>query len=125
MEMARSMLKAKHLPNEYLAEAVATSVYILNRCPTKFVRNMVPQQAWTNRKHSVSHFRVFGCVAYAHVPDEIRKKLDNKGEKFIFIGYSDESKAYKLYNLTRKKVIININMQFVEDPIHYEEAIRE
>ncbi|KAH9294928.1 hypothetical protein KI387_038516, partial [Taxus chinensis] len=35
MEMARSMMAAKHLPNEYWAEAVATAVYIMNRCPTK------------------------------------------------------------------------------------------
>ena len=51
--------------------------------------------------------RIFGCVAYTHVPDEFRRKLDNKGEKCIFIGYSDELKAYKLYNLITKKVIIN------------------
>ena len=59
--------------------------------------------------------RVFGCVAYAHVPDELRKKLDNKGEKCIFVGYSDESKAYKLYNPLTKKVIINIDMHFIEE----------
>ena len=51
--------------------------------------------------------RVFGCIAYAHVPDQLRKKLDIKGEKCIFIGYSDESKAYKLYNPSTKNVIIN------------------
>eukprot|EP00253_Pinus_taeda_P033405 PITA_33405 len=37
MEMARSMLKAKHLPNDYWVEAVAYATYILNRCPTKSV----------------------------------------------------------------------------------------
>lgn len=31
MNMARSMLKAKNLPNEYWAEAVACLIYILNR----------------------------------------------------------------------------------------------
>eukprot|EP00253_Pinus_taeda_P009530 PITA_09530 len=35
MDMARSMLKAKHLPNDYWAEAVNCAAYILNRCPTK------------------------------------------------------------------------------------------
>ena len=51
--------------------------------------------------------RVFGCVAYAHVPDELRDKLDRKGEKCIFVVHSDESKAYKIYNPSTKKVIIN------------------
>ena len=40
--------------------------------------------------------RVFGCVAYAHILDQLRKKLDSKGEKCIFVGYSDESKAYRI-----------------------------
>ena len=57
MEMARSMLAAKHLPNEYWGEVVATAVYIMNRCPTKSVKNKVPQEAWTGINHSVSHLK--------------------------------------------------------------------
>ena len=76
---------------------------------------MIPEKAWSGRKHSVSHMRIFGCVAYTHVRDEFRIKLYNKGEKCIFIGYSDELKAYKLYNLITKKFIINRDVQFVED----------
>ena len=79
MEMARSMLAAKHLPNEYWGEAITTAVYIMNHCPTKSVKNKAPQEAWTGMNHSVSHLKVFCCVAYAHVPDELRRKLDKKG----------------------------------------------
>jgi transposase InsO family protein len=107
MEMAHSMLTAKHLSNEYWVEAVATAVYILNRCLTKSVKNKVPQEAWTGLKHNVAHLKVFGCVAYAHVPDELRRKLDNKGHKCIFVGYSEETKGYKLYDPVARKVIIN------------------
>ena len=59
--------------------------------------------------------RVFGCVAYAHVPDQLRKKLDSKGEKCVFVGYCDESKAYKLYNPSTKKLIVSRDVQFIED----------
>ena len=41
--------------------------------------NIVPKEAWSGRKQFVTHMRVFECVAYAHVPDELRKKLDSKG----------------------------------------------
>eukprot|EP00253_Pinus_taeda_P008560 PITA_08560 len=115
MEMARSMLKEKHLPNDYWAEVVACATYILNRCPTKSVQNIVPEEAWSGRNHSVTHMRVFGCVGYAHVPDELRKKFDSNGEECIFVGYSDESKAYKLYNPSTKKVIISRDVQFIEE----------
>jgi len=103
MNMARSMLKAKHLPNDYWVEAVHYAIYILNRCPTKAVMNKVSEEAWSGRKQGVTHMKVFGCVAYAHIPDQLRKKLDSKGEKCIFIGYSEESKAYKLYIPSTKK----------------------
>jgi hypothetical protein len=43
--MVRSMLKTKDLSNEYWAEAVAIAVYILNKCLTKSVKNIIPQEA--------------------------------------------------------------------------------
>ena len=84
MEMGRNMLAAKHLPNEYWGEVVATAVYIMNQCLTKSVKNKVPQEAWIGMSHSVSHLKVVGCVAYAHVPVELRRNLDKKGKKCIF-----------------------------------------
>ena len=47
---------------------------------------------------------VFGCDAYAHVPKQKRTKLDNKSERFIFIGYKDGLKGYKLWNPEIRKV---------------------
>eukprot|EP00253_Pinus_taeda_P035202 PITA_35202 len=113
--MARSMLKAKHLPNDYWVEAVHYAVYILNRCPTKAVMNKVPEEAWSGRKQGVTHMKFFGCVAYAHIPDQLRKELDSKGEKYIFIGYSEESKAYRLYIPSTKKFFVSKDVQFIEE----------
>jgi len=115
MDMVRCMLKAKQMPREFWAEAVSTTVYILNRCPTKSVCDKTPEEAWSGRKPSIRYLRVFGCTAYAHVPDQIRKKLDDKGEKCIFIGYNTKSKAYKLYNPVTKKVIISRDVTFDEE----------
>lgn len=120
MNMARSMLKAKNLANEYWAEAVACSVYILNRSPTKSVKDKVPLEAWCGTKENVSHLRVFGCVAYAHIPEDIRNKLDDKSERCIFVGYSEKSKAYKLFNPITKKTIISRDVKFLEDQAWHE-----
>ena len=79
MDMVRSMLKEKHLPNDYWAEAVHCAAYILNRCPTKAVMNRVLEEAWSGTKQGVTHMKVFGYVAYAHIPDQLSKKLDSKG----------------------------------------------
>jgi hypothetical protein len=70
------------------------------------VKNVTPEEAWSGIKPFVHHFRVFGCLAYAHVPDNHRKKLDNMSIKCDYLGLSEESKAYKLYDPIEKKIII-------------------
>ena len=86
VEMARSMLKARGVPNNFWCEAVATVVYILNVSPTKAVINMTPFEAWRVKKPFVSHLRVFGCTTYSLV--DLRSKLDDKSVKCVFIGYA-------------------------------------
>jgi hypothetical protein len=80
VELARSMLKCKGMLNQFWAEVVATSVYILNLSPTKAVMNKTPYEAWFERKPIVSHLRVFGCVAYTLINSHNRKKLDAKSK---------------------------------------------
>ena len=113
--MTRSMLKEKNFPKELWAEAVACSIYLLNRCPTKGVKKMTPQEAWSGYKPNVAHLRVFGCVAYAQVPEAKRRKLDDRGEKCVFVGYSEESKAYKLYNPLTGKLVVSRYVIFSEE----------
>ncbi|KAI3445364.1 hypothetical protein Pfo_002029, partial [Paulownia fortunei] len=66
---------------------MACVVYLLNRSLTRSVLGKTPQEAWNGRKPDIFHLRVFGSIAHVHVPDEQRNKLDDKSEKFIFIGY--------------------------------------
>lgn len=114
LDMARSMIKGKHLPRTFWAEAVECAVYLLNQCPTKSVRHKTPEEAWSGHKPRVGHLKIFGCIAYAHVPEQQRKKLDDRGEKCIFIGYDKRSKAYRLYNPLTKKLIISRDVEFDE-----------
>ena len=98
-EMAKSMLHEKGLPRSFWGEAVYTAVYLMNRCPTKALENQTPFEAWSRRKPSVRHLKVVGCVCYAQIPKERRRKLDETSEKCIFVGYSTQSKGYRLYSL--------------------------
>jgi len=45
-----------------------TAVYMLNRCPTKRLNSMVPEEAWTGVKPSVKNLKVFGSLCYKHKP---------------------------------------------------------
>lgn len=107
-------MKGKNLPNIFWAEAVVTSIHILNRCPTRSVQNITTYEAWCGRKPNISHLRVFGCFAYAHVPTKTRRKLDDKSVKCICMGYCEETKDYRLYNLETKRLIISHDVLFDE-----------
>jgi len=66
------------------------------------------------QKPDVSHLRVFGYIAYVHVPDENRSKLDPKAEKCIFIGYSLEQKGYRCFNPSIQKLQVSRDVVFDE-----------
>ena len=83
------MLEEKSIPMFYWAEAVRTAVYIQNRIGEK----MLTHEMYFGRKSNLRHLRVFGSIAYVHVPKEKRRKLDAKSEKCILVGYSDEQKT--------------------------------
>ena len=108
------MLKGRNLSNEYWAEVVSYVFYVINISPTKSMMKKVPEESWPGMSCNISHLRVFGCVAYAHVPKEIKGKLDDKSDECIFTSYSEESKAYKLYIPDTKKTIIKKNVVFKE-----------
>ena len=115
MECVRSMLSSAKLPNIFWAEAVSTTVYLQNRLLTSALKNKTPEEVWSGRKPSVAHLRVFGSKAYSHIPKEKRKKLDSKTLECILIGYNENVKGYRLYNLNTKSVIISRNVAFNED----------
>ena len=106
LNMARSMMKRKGMPHYFWGEATFTAVYILNRCPTKRLQGYTPEEAWSEKKPSVSHFRIFGSLCFRHVPEQNRKKLDDKAEPMILIGYHPTG-AYKLYDPRMRKVVIS------------------
>ncbi|MCO5594613.1 hypothetical protein L7F22_048646 [Adiantum nelumboides] len=114
MEMARAMLAHASLPRSYWAEACNTAVYIQNRSPTHALQDMTPFQAYYGRKPTVLHFRVFGCSAFVHIPKEKRQKLDFKSRKLLFLGYSAESDAYRLYDPDTRTTTVSRDVVFDE-----------
>ena len=66
-------------------------------------------------KLDVSHLQVFGCMAYAYIPDANRNgKLSRKAEKLRFIGYSLQTKGYRLIDKDTLRVIVRRDVIFNE-----------
>ncbi|XP_059068930.1 U-box domain-containing protein 21-like [Cryptomeria japonica] len=76
------------MPCYLWAEACSTAVYIQNRIPHKVLGKMTPEEAFTRKKPDVSHFRIFGSLAYCHVPGT-RRIIVRHDVKFM------EDKAFR------------------------------
>ena len=50
-----------------------------------------------------------------HVPNEKRIKLEDKSYKCVFLGVSEESKAYRLYDPESKKIVTSRDVIFAEE----------
>lgn len=112
--MARCLLKCGGLPISFWGEDVSTAIYIINRSPAHALQNKTPFEVWHGVIPSVNHLRVFGCIAFALIPVHKLHKLDEKSERCIFVGYSGESKAYRLYNPISCRIIISQDVIFHE-----------
>ena len=82
--MANCMIQFKGLSLQYWVEAINYENYIVNHRPTKVLQRITLKETWSKIKPDVSQFRVFGCEAWVHIPDEKCKALKPKSEKCIF-----------------------------------------
>lgn len=112
---ALAMLSHSKLPKKFWAEALDTAVYLTNLSPTSNLpHGTTPfQQIW-HIKPNVAHLRVFGCKCVVHVPKEKRIKFDMKGQLCLFMGYSLDKKAYRVYNLTTHLIEYAAKVEFFE-----------
>jgi hypothetical protein len=97
VEMARCLLQAKYMPPHFWDEVVYCENYLLNHILTRVVPSMTLVERWCGKKPSIGHLHVFGCVSWDHF-DDCRKKLDAKSHACIMMGYSEESKSYRLFD---------------------------
>ena len=115
MEMVRCMLFNSNLDSRFWGEALNNAVYTLKRVASQTIHGCTPFEKWYFKQPDISHLRVFGSPAYAHIPKELRKKLDNKTKECFFLGYSNTSKAYRLWDSQRCSVILSRDVVFDED----------
>jgi hypothetical protein len=114
-EMANCMLQSKGLSLCFWAQAINCVNYIVNRTPTKALKNITLEEEWSSIKLDVSQFCVFGSEAWVHIPNAKHKALEPKSEKCIFVGYFKDVKGYRLLQPNSKEIIIRRDVQFNEN----------
>jgi hypothetical protein len=76
---------------------------------------MTPEEAFSGKKPEVGNFRIFGCTTYSYFPSEKRTKLEPMAERGIFVGYSETSKAFRIYLPSLRKTVLRRDVRFEED----------
>ncbi|GJX13093.1 putative ribonuclease H-like domain-containing protein [Tanacetum coccineum] len=114
-EFSRTMLADSLLPTVFWVEAVNTACYVLNRVLVTKPHNKIPYELIIGKAPSVSFMRPFGCpVTILNTIDPLGK-FDGKDEEGFLVGYSVNSKAFRVFNSETRKVKENLHVNFLEN----------
>ncbi|GJT39725.1 putative ribonuclease H-like domain-containing protein [Tanacetum coccineum] len=115
IEAARTMLDDSKLLTTFWVEAVNNACYVQNRVLVIKPHNKTPYELFLSRKPALSFMRPFGCpVTILSTLDHLGK-LDGKADEGFFVGYSTNSKVYRVFNSRTRIVEENMHVKFSEE----------
>ncbi|GJY13569.1 putative ribonuclease H-like domain-containing protein [Tanacetum coccineum] len=115
IEAARTMLADSKLPTTFWAEAVNTACYVQNRVLVIKPHNKTPYELFLGRKPALNFMRPFGCpVTILNTLDHLGK-FDGKSDDGFFVGYSINSKAFRVFNTRTRFVEENLHINFLKN----------
>ncbi|GJV57324.1 retrovirus-related pol polyprotein from transposon TNT 1-94 [Tanacetum coccineum] len=115
-EMSRTMLNEQSIPQKFWCNAIDTSTYIINRVSIRRILGKTPYELLRGRKPNLNYFRVFGSKCFILNTKDYLTKFDPKSYEGVFLGYSQNSKAYIILNKQTMKVEESLNVTFDETP---------
>nr|GFB18611.1 putative ribonuclease H-like domain-containing protein [Tanacetum cinerariifolium] len=115
LETACALHFEAKIPKRFWGEPIVTAAYIINRLPSKVIKNKTPYELVWNEEPKYEDLRIFGCLDYF-------KNTNNKGDKFeekrktgVFLGYPQGTKGYKIYDIESKKIVVSRDVLFLEE----------
>ena len=114
MEHARCMRLHAGFPLQFLADAIDTFIYLINRGPSSSLDGGIPKEAWTGKKVIYSFLKTFGCEAFIYINKENKTKFEEKSKKCTFIRYGVTDFGYRFYDYEKQKIIRSRHVVFNE-----------
>ena len=109
-EMTQIMLKAKNVLVKFWAEALNTTCYTLNRVYLCLGTTLTPYEIWRGKKPNLKYLHEFGSTCFILNDMEQRSNFDVKRGEVICLGYSLNSRAYRVYNKRTNAVMEFVNV---------------
>ncbi|GKB97610.1 retrovirus-related pol polyprotein from transposon TNT 1-94, partial [Tanacetum coccineum] len=94
--------------------AVATACFTQNRSIINTRHNKTPYELLRGRKPNVEYFHVFGSLCYLTNDHDDLGKMKPKADIGVFIGYSETSRGFRIYNRRTKRIMETIHVKFDE-----------
>lgn len=113
-EMGRTLMIASSVPLYFRAEAICTSVFLINRLPTPTLGWRSPFEALFGRLPDYKALRPFGCACYPHLAPYTAHKLEPRSRQCVFLGYSPNNKGYRSLDPSSGRVFISRHVIFDE-----------
>nr|GFB26002.1 retrovirus-related Pol polyprotein from transposon TNT 1-94 [Tanacetum cinerariifolium] len=115
IEAARTMLADSLLPIPFWAEAINIACYVQNRVLVTKPHNKTPYDLLHGRTPSISYMRPFGCpVTILNTLDPLGK-FEGKVDEGFLVGYSVNSKAFRVFNSRTRIVQETLHVNFLEN----------
>ncbi|KAK1669180.1 hypothetical protein QYE76_057339 [Lolium multiflorum] len=115
IEMARTMLSEFNSPHNFWGEAISTAVHYSNRLFLRPLHNKTPYELLTGNKPNVMYIRVFGCKCLVKNNKGKLGKFETRTIEGIFVGYAENSHAYRYYNRSTGTIEVSCDVVFLED----------
>lgn len=112
VEMAKCLLIQSELSPSFWEEAINTANYIRNRCPTSSLGGKTPFERWTGKPPDVGYFQEFGCRVYSLIREPNKEKFGSRSRKGIFVGYAENSKAFRIWIPDEHRIDISRDVEF-------------
>nr|GFA39266.1 retrovirus-related Pol polyprotein from transposon TNT 1-94 [Tanacetum cinerariifolium] len=116
VEAARTMISTDKVPLFFWAEAIATTCFTQNRSLVIPRHEKTPYHIINDQKPLVKFFYIFDSLCYIVRDGENLDKMKEKGDECIFVGYSTQSRAYRVFNKRTRVIMESIHVNFDELP---------
>ncbi|KAI3672562.1 hypothetical protein L6452_38653 [Arctium lappa] len=115
IEAARSLLADSKLPITFWAEAVNTACYVQNKVLVVKSQDKTRYELFKKKKPFIGFFKPFGCPCTILNTKTHLGKFDSKAEDGFLIGYSSQSKAYRVFNTSSRIIEESDNVKCNEN----------
>lgn len=112
--LIRTLLAHLSMPPSFWNHALHMTTYLLNILPNKNLKHFSPTQILYFRDPSYAHLRVFSCLCFPLLPPTNNNKLQARSNPCVFLGYQQNHRGYKCYDLSSRKIILSRHVLFDE-----------